>query len=199
MGVYKRGQTYWYKFLFEGQLIRESAETNSKIVAREAERARRRDLELGFNRISKRERRPLFNTAVTEWLATKTALSRLGRVYYEQYSRKLMRQFGDRVISTITVRVISTITVNDVAALQQKRLDKGLSARSVNCEIATLRQILKHWGCWTDLAGRIRFLRESIESGRALLSKKRTDLLERSRRVLRQYCTRCLSWQLMRV
>jgi hypothetical protein len=55
MSVYKRGGTYWYKFLFQGQLIRESTKTNSKNVAREAERARRRDLELGFNRITKRE------------------------------------------------------------------------------------------------------------------------------------------------
>jgi hypothetical protein len=55
MSVYKRGETYWFKFLFQGQQIRESARTNSKTVAREAERARRRDLELGLNRIGKRK------------------------------------------------------------------------------------------------------------------------------------------------
>lgn len=49
MSVYKRSQTYWFKFLFQGQLIRESAKTNSKTVAREAERARRRELELAVN------------------------------------------------------------------------------------------------------------------------------------------------------
>jgi hypothetical protein len=49
MSVYKRGGTYWFKFLFQGQVIRESAKTDSKTVAREAERARRRDLELGYN------------------------------------------------------------------------------------------------------------------------------------------------------
>ena len=44
MSVYKRGETYWFKFLFQGQLIRESAKSNSKTVAREAKRARRREL-----------------------------------------------------------------------------------------------------------------------------------------------------------
>jgi hypothetical protein len=39
MSVYKRGETYWFKFLFQRQVIRESAKTNSKTVAREAERA----------------------------------------------------------------------------------------------------------------------------------------------------------------
>jgi hypothetical protein len=54
MSVYKRGETYWFKFLSQGQLIRESARTNSKTVAREAERARRREIELAVNRIPKR-------------------------------------------------------------------------------------------------------------------------------------------------
>ena len=68
MSVYKRGETYWFKFLFQGQQIRESARTTSKTVAREAERARRRDLELGLNRIGKRKRTPLFATAAKEWI-----------------------------------------------------------------------------------------------------------------------------------
>ena len=41
MRVYKRGRVYWYKFLFQGQLIRDSAKTNSKTVAKQAERGRR--------------------------------------------------------------------------------------------------------------------------------------------------------------
>jgi hypothetical protein len=38
MSVYKRGGTYWYKFRFDGQVIRESANTDSKRIATEAER-----------------------------------------------------------------------------------------------------------------------------------------------------------------
>ena len=79
MSVYKRGGVYWYKFLFQKQLIRESANTNSKTVAREAERARRRDLELAVNRISRRERMPLFPVAAQEWLETKRALATIPR------------------------------------------------------------------------------------------------------------------------
>jgi integrase len=170
MSVYKRGGTYWYKFLFQGQLIRESTKTNSKNVAREAERARRRDLELGFNRITKREALPLFAPAAKEWLASKSALTPLGKVYYEQYLRKLVREFGQRLVSDITL--------NDIAALQRKRLGEGLSARTVNCEVATLRQILKHCICWMPLAGRVRFLRERTDSGRALSLEEEDKLLD---------------------
>jgi len=170
MSVYKRGGVYWYKFLFQGQSIRESAKTNSKTVAREAERARRRDLELGFNRIGKRQRVPLFALATRECLASKTSLTILGRVYHEQYARKLTREFGERSVSDITL--------NDIAALQRKHLGEGLSARTVNCEIATLRQILKHFGYWAQLGRRVRFLRETMESGCSLSVDEEDKLLE---------------------
>ena len=170
MGVYKRGGTYWFKFLFQGQIIRESAKTDSKTVAREAERARRRDLELGYNRIAKRERVPLFAIATKEWFLSKSALTPLGRVYYEQYSRKLVGEFGTRLVSDIGIAEISQ--------LQTKRLNEGLSARTVNCEIATLRQVLKHYGCWNAVAGRVRFLRERTDSGRALSLEEEDKLLQ---------------------
>ena len=51
--VYKRGKFYSYKFRFDGQVIRASAKTTSKTVAREAERARRRELELAVNPVSR--------------------------------------------------------------------------------------------------------------------------------------------------
>jgi hypothetical protein len=74
--VYRRGRVWWYKFWFNGQLIRESANSGSKTVAREAEKARRRELELAVNRIPKRERVPLFSLAAQEWLAGKDRHSR---------------------------------------------------------------------------------------------------------------------------
>src|SRR5215471_17290141 len=42
---------WWYKFTFAGQVIRESSKSDSKTVAKDAERARRREMELAINRI----------------------------------------------------------------------------------------------------------------------------------------------------
>lgn len=56
MSVYRRGKTYWYKFRFGNRLIRTSAKTNSKTVAKEAEKKHRRDLEIGYNNISEDNR-----------------------------------------------------------------------------------------------------------------------------------------------
>ena len=68
MAVYKRGNVWWFKFRFEGQVIRESVNTTLKTLARDAERARRRELETAVNRIQKRERMPLFSIAARECL-----------------------------------------------------------------------------------------------------------------------------------
>src|SRR5579863_7258987 len=54
MAVYKRGGVWWYKFQFAGRMIRESVKTNSKTVARESERQRRRELEEGYNNLGDR-------------------------------------------------------------------------------------------------------------------------------------------------
>jgi hypothetical protein len=53
VSVYRRGKTYWYKFRFGNRLIRTSAKTHSKTVAKEAEKKHRRDLEVGYKRAKK--------------------------------------------------------------------------------------------------------------------------------------------------
>src|SRR5580704_9489413 len=98
MSVYKRGETWWFKFRIQGQEIRESAKTGSKPIARDAERARRRALEMSLNGITRRERLPLFKVAGEEWLEGKTALTKLGHAYYRQYLGKLNREFGGRLV-----------------------------------------------------------------------------------------------------
>lgn len=170
MSVYKRGGVYWYKFLFQGQLIRESTKSNSKTVAREAERARRRDFELAVNRISRRERMPLFSLAAREWLDTKMPLAPKTVAAYRQYVKSLSAYFGDRLICDIRPQ--------DVARLQQERRTAGLSARSINYEVHTLRGIFKQFGLWGPLADRISPMKGEGHPGRALSHEEEARLIE---------------------
>jgi len=58
MALFKRGNTWYYEFMFARRRVRESAKTTSKTVAKLAEQNRRRGLEGGFNGIQdKREER----------------------------------------------------------------------------------------------------------------------------------------------
>src|SRR5689334_9712592 len=106
---------------------------------------------MSVNGIVKRERPLLFSVAAKEWFESKTALTLLGRAYYRQYIGKLNREFGGRLVSDIAA--------DDIATLQRKRQGEGLSGRQTNCEVATLRAILGHYGLWTGIAHRVKMLR----------------------------------------
>ena len=56
MSVYKRGDAWWYKFRFAGQVIRESTKSDSRTVGRALKRAKLRKLirECG-KKLSRRE------------------------------------------------------------------------------------------------------------------------------------------------
>ena len=68
---YKNSKNWWYDFQFDGRRYRESTKTSSRTLAREAERARRRQLEEGFNSIKKREKPKSFPEAAAEYIAAK--------------------------------------------------------------------------------------------------------------------------------
>jgi integrase len=170
MSVFRRGQVWWFEFIFNGARICESARTSSKTIAKQAELQRRRELEKGINRIEQPKRMPLFKIAAEQWLATKSSLSRFSALHYRQYVSSLSDYFGDRLICDIRIE--------DMAMLQQKRVAQGLGNRSVNAEMQVLRQILKHFGLWANLQGRIRFLREPHDTGRAISHDDEARLLE---------------------
>jgi integrase len=161
MALYKRGNVWWFKFRFEGQVIRESANTESKTLGREAERARRRELETAVNRIPKRERAPLFRVAAHQWLENRRAT--LSKGAYEAYRaaiKHLVERFGTRLVCDLDHR--------DVAALQQKLTAVGKSARTVNLAVAVLRMVLKGYGLWAPISDRVTGLRERHDVGRAI-------------------------------
>jgi hypothetical protein len=121
-------EIWWYKFTFAGQVIRESSKSNSKTVPRDAERARRREMELAINRIPKREKTPLFASAADLWLAGKSGLAETSKQRYKECVAVLKKDFGKRLVCDFDG--------NDIAEYQRKRLADGLSGRTVNYEWA---------------------------------------------------------------
>jgi integrase len=170
MSLYRRGQTWWYKFQFAGQIIRESTKSNSRTLARDAEKARRRDLERGINRIKKRRAMPLFKLAAKQWLADKTALAPSSYKRYEQCVENLKRQFAGQLVCDIEAQ--------DIAEYQHKRLNAGVSNRTVNYEVITLGGILKKFHVWGDLSEDVKSLDENHDVGRALSRDDEESLLK---------------------
>lgn len=170
MSLYKRGDVWWYKFCFNGQLIRESSKSESKTVAKDAERARRRELEQAYNRIPKRERVPLLSNAADVWLASKVGLAERSVERYEQCVEHLKNEFGKGLVCDVGA--------NDIAEYRSKRLAAGVSNRTVNYEIGSLRGILRQFGLWGPIADRVKALPERHDVGRAISIEEESRLLK---------------------
>lgn len=169
MSLYKRGDVWWYKFWFNGQLIRESSKSDSKTIAKDAEHARRRELEQAYNHIPKRQRMPLFSHAAELWLASKAGLADRSREWYEQCVEHLKREYGKGLVCDVDA--------NDVAEYRRKRLAAGVSNRTVNYETGSLRGILRQFGLWGPIADRVKALPERHDVGRAIPPEEETKLL----------------------
>jgi len=170
VSVYRRGDTWWYKFRFAGQTIRETAKTSSKTVAREAERARRRQLEQGFNRIERQAPAQLFSVAAENWLDTKKAHLSPRSVAIEQVNLKHLNPYFAKML-------ICEIRGEDIARYQATRQEDGAAPKTINLEVGTIRAILRKNRLWFAIQQDVRMLRVFEDVGRAISRKEENALL----------------------
>jgi integrase len=174
MSVYRRGEVWWYKFRFAGQMIRESSKSESKTVARDAERARRREMEGSFNSISKPRTAQLCSTAADTWLKAKIAHLSPRSVIIERANLKHINPYFARVL-------LCDISADDIAHYQASRLEQGAAPKTVNLEVGTLRAILRKNRLWASIQPDVRMLRAREDIGRAISRDEETALLEACR------------------
>jgi integrase len=139
MAVYKRGDVWWYKFRFAGRTIRESAKTNSKTVAREAQRQRRRELEEGYNNLGDRRDERI------------QPISAVAKEYLEEYHLKHRSgTFAEYAVGHV-VRHLGKLLVVDVSSetvkhYQLARLKEKASPKTINEEVGFLLRLLGERG-----------------------------------------------------
>ncbi len=155
MSVYRRGDVWWYKFRFAGQMIRESSKSESKTVAKDAERSRRRELEGSFNGIAKPRTAQLFSAAAEAWLKAKIAHLSPRSVIIERANLKHINPYFGKML-------LCDIAADDISQYQASRLEKGAAPKTVNLEVGTLRAILRKNRLWACDAAR----REDAPSAR---------------------------------
>jgi integrase len=174
VSLYKRGDVWWYKFRFAGQVIRESSKSESKTVAKDAERARRRELEGSFNRISRPRTAQLFSSAAESWLTTKIAHLSPRSVIIERANLKHINPYFGKML-------LCDVAADDIARYQAERLEQGAAAKTINLEIGTLRAILRKNRLWASIQPDVRMLRSREDVGRAISREEEDALLEACR------------------
>src|SRR3974390_1373932 len=128
-------------------MIRESSKSEAKTVARDAERARRRELEESWNQIKRRKLPPLFSVASADWLKTRTNIARSTERSYKLAISHLENNFGKRLLCDISAE--------DLAGYQTRRKHQGVSNRTVNLELGVLRAILRRYRMWEAISAAV--------------------------------------------
>lgn len=177
MSLYKQpgSNVWWYEFRFAGERIRESTKTKSKKLAEDAQRARRRQLEVGFNGIQPKELPKRFAQAAEEFLAAKT-----GTVAPKTLA--ILIRSVQRLNKFLGPRMLHEITASDVKKLQTLRLAEGAAPRYANMEIEALRGILRRNGLWEAVRPDVSMLKPTEEIGIALSEEEMDRLLDECRK-----------------
>jgi integrase len=170
MTLYQRGKVWWYEFEFRGQRIRESSHSRTKSIAERIERERRRQLELGAAGLEEVKRPSLFSVAMKAYLIErKPHWAEKTNVLQEISLRHLEPHFSRLLITDIKGEHISRY--------QQAKLKECASPRSINIDVALIRQLLKKHRRWANIQPDVKMLRERSDIGRALSKDEEHRLL----------------------
>lgn len=147
--VYKRGNVWWFKFVWGGELIYRSTRQRNKKVALQMESEYRLKLQKGELGLHE-EPVPEFTVGLkqfVEWVAN-TSKPRTARRY---------ESAGKNLASVFAGKKLSAITVNDVLTYQSRRLQgthhktgQPLRPATANRDLACLRAMFNYWirqGC----------------------------------------------------
>jgi integrase len=139
--IYKRGKTYWYKFMWSGKPVRESTRQGNDKVARQMEAAHRTSLAKG--EVGIRERKPIptlkqfCDSRVEPWAkATFESTTRKSWLWYRTGMRtlKLYKPLADSLLTDIRGELVSEFAVH--------RMKDDYKISTVNSSLRVLRRVL---------------------------------------------------------
>lgn len=180
MGIYKRGDVYWYEFEFKGERIRETTKQGNPNVARQIEGARRTELSKGEVGILDKpvvptlaEFAPRFEKAIETLCKDKPRTIN----FYKERMRRLLdyAPLAGAKLDAIKEEQIEALKLQRTR--QVSRLGKPLAVASINRELATLRRLLRLAQEWEVISRvpRIRLFRGE-ENREFVLSYAQEDL-----------------------
>jgi integrase len=177
MGIYKRGDTYWYRFNWNGERIRESTKQSNRRVAQQIEAAHRTALAKGEVGICERKSVPtLRDFAEGEFLsyvrATSSGKPRTVTFYETTVKNLLASALGSMRLNAITTEAISEFIT--------RRRDSHMAIATINRDLATLRRMFRlaqEWGKVYTVLPRVRLLPGENQRERVLSAEEEKNYL----------------------
>jgi len=159
MSIYKRGDVYWYKFMWHGELIRESTKVGNPRVARQMEAAHRTSLAKGEVGIRERKPIPTLSQFCTErfkpW--AKATFEEASPRSWEWYRVGLKAIEGYKPLWDARLSEVNGELIADFAAHRQGMNHK---VSSINSVLRVLRRALRlavEWGA-ADKSPKVKLL-----------------------------------------
>lgn len=157
MSIYKRGKVYWYKFMWNDEVIRQSSRQTNQNIARQMEASHRSALAKGEVGIRRRESVPTLAEFIKSRVGPRLEASTSDKTWVDYYRPNLGTISGYAPLASQRLDKITSERAADFAAW---RKSKGLQVSSVNSSLQVLRRVLRlavEWGV-LDHAPRIKML-----------------------------------------
>ena len=190
MAIYKRGKTYWYKFMWQGQLIRESTKQGNDRVARQMESAHRTSLAKGEVGIREKKVVPSLRSFCDN------RFEPWARASFEENAWKNWEWYrvGVRALPSckrIADLPLDSITGESASEFASYRLAQGLQIATVNSSLRVLRSILHRAVEWGVRSGvpKIKLLAGERRRERVITREEETLYLAATREPLASVAT----------
>jgi integrase len=192
MAVYKQAKSknWWYKFIWNGELIRESTKQTNQRVARQIEVAHRAALAKGEVGIRERKLIPtLRDFAEGDFLSyvRSTFAPKPKTAAYYRYGVKSL--LADEKLAR---ERLDAITSEKIASYVAKRQEAGLQVASINRELQVLRRmfnVAQEWGKVEKVLPRVRMLSGERHRERVLSVHEEKRYLDEAGALVRDVAT----------
>jgi len=157
MSIFKRGRIYWYKFMWNDEVIRQSSRQTNQNVARQMEAAHRSALAKGEAGLRRKESIPTVADFIKSRVRPRLEASTSGKTWIDYYRPNLDTICSYASLASLRLDKITSEKAADFAAWRKSR---GLQVSSVNSSLQVLRRVLRlaqEWGV-IDHAPRIKML-----------------------------------------
>lgn len=148
--IYKRGKVYWYKFQWNGQLVRESTKQGSDKVARQMESAHRTSLAKGEVGIREKRIAPRLDEFCSE------RIEPWARATFEKSCRKNWTWYRTGIRALTAYKPLAGARLDEIAGelaseFASHRLREGMQVATANNSLRVLRRILNLAVEWSVL------------------------------------------------
>lgn len=157
MSVFKRGRVYWYKFMWDGLMVRRSTRQTNQNAARQMESAHRTSLARGEVGLRDKKIVPTLADFISQRFEPWAEVSTSSKTWLDYYRPGLRTIRRYKPLANLRLDEITSEKAADFAAWRQAA---GLQVSSVNSSLQVLRRILRlaaEWGA-VKVAPQIRML-----------------------------------------